>query len=295
MFKNVINYNNDGPSNYIETNIKYWLENGFSQIGAYITDQKTQLQPDESGRIGSDYRWISPIKNWAYFIIEDRKYINTPAVVYINGVQTDAIINYFNGEVSFDTIIDKTALVEAEYISNRVTIANSITLKNRPIVQIGEGEWRWANDYITVFEQLASEKLIQTPYIIIKIFPTGDASPKQIGSGQVWVERRVQFNVAADTEAEAAKILDILNVQSYRTIRFFDINKASIDNALPIDHNGDINKSSNACNYYQLTHKYFLDTVYWNNITVRKFSTNRQDIHLGLAYMDIKIASNPKI
>ena len=64
-----------------------------------------------------------------------------------------------------------------------------------------------------------------------------------LGSGTVWATRRVQLNVVSKSVGELSKILDILNVQSYRTVYLFDTNKSAMEGLLPIDPlTGDINR-----------------------------------------------------
>jgi hypothetical protein len=137
---------------------------------------------------------------------------------------------------------------------------------------------------------------IRTPYIIIETFPTGAASPIEIGSGRVWASRRVQMHVVTESVGELSKILDILSVQSFRTVDLFDTNITAQEGLLPIDPlTGDINSSPNALQYPDLVRRHRIDSMYWKAISVRKFKTNKEDIHMGIAYFTVDIASNPKL
>ncbi len=302
-FKNVRDFNNEGITNVVETNLSYWLSDGFTRIGSYSRHQSVELQPDKSGLDGQEYRWQSPIKNWGWQVLNGfGDVIWSPAVISIvpigqpndSGVPiTNTVIDYLHGEVTVGSVIDPSAYkVVASFIANDVSIVSSIQTNRRPMVVL-DPFGKDTSDYITVFEKMAAEYKIQTPFILIKVSPTGTASPLMIGSGQVWVEQRIKLDIVTETEHLLNKILGILTSQSYRTIPMFNSNIASTDGALPLDENGDINPSPNACLYHDLLYRYYIDSMYWDKWAVRKFNTNRQDIHLGMAWLTVKIISNP--
>ena len=117
-----------------------------------------------------------------------------------------------------------------------------------------------------------------------------------IGSGAVWATRMMQLNIVTESAGELSKVLDILNVQSFRTIELFDTNRSATDGVLPIDPlTGDINGSPSALQYPELIRHYRVSSMYWGKIGVRKFKTTREDIHMGLAYFNVDIQSNPNL
>ena len=104
------------------------------------------------------------------------------------------------------------------------------------------------------------------------------------------------MNVVAESVGELSKILDIFSVQSYRGIDLFNTNKSAMDGVLPIDPlTGDINSSPNALHYPELLRQYRVSSMHWGNISVRKFKTNKEDIHMGIAHFAVDISSNPKL
>jgi len=290
-FKNVDNFANIGISNNLELNLKYWIEDSMLRIGGYILDQYSVLKPDNSeGSINLSI-WNSEVQGWAYKIVEGGVRGNTvitPAQIYVNGIpETDVIINYAKGQITFNRELNELDIVTARHNTNRINIVTIQDLPVRPIVKLGSAE-----GLSTVYHELAASQTLKTPYIIIESFPTSSAAPRMLGSGQVWATDRIQMNVTTESIAELSRILNILRVQSFKSTRVFDTNQAAIDGVLPIDANGDINPRG--IQYPDILRKYYVDTMYWKQIGVRKFKTNKEDIQLGMVYFTVEIPSNPK-
>jgi hypothetical protein len=295
-FKNIAKYDNDGISNLLELNIKEWLIDGFMEIGAIIPPRTSVLHPDTSDDLENLAVWNSPIQNWAYKALgPGGNTVLVPATITVNGVpEPNVSINYALGQVTFNRELFPDDKVEARHATNRVSILTTLELDRRPLVRLGsEAQFSGRDENFSVFEELAVSETVRTPYIIIETFPTGSASPVMLGSGAVWANRRIQLNVVAETVGELSRILDILNVQTYQSLNVFDTTRAAIDGVLPIDPmTGDINYSPAAIQYPRLVREYRLDTVYWSDLSVRKFKTTKEDIHMGIAYFTISIVSN---
>jgi hypothetical protein len=293
-FKNVRSYGNDNISNLLEVNVKAWLEDSFLRIGAIIPPRTSTLYPDISNGVSNLKVWNSNIQNWAPRRIDGNNIIVTPATVTVNGVTASNVtINYSKGQVTFDKELQSGDRVEARHYTNRVNIFNVLELNRRPMIRLADAE---VSDDYAVFQELSVSETIRTPYIIIETFPSGSASPMMLGSGAVWATRRVQLNVVTESVGELSKILDIMSVQSYRTIDLFDTNKSAWEGLLPIDPlTGDINSSPNALQYPELIRRYRVSSMYWKTISVRKFKTSKEDIHMGIAYFTVDIASNPNL
>jgi len=296
-FKNVQRYGNDGLSNLLEINMKEFLSDAFLRIGAIIPPRTSVLHPDSSSGTPNLMVWNSNVQNWAPRRADGNSIVVTPAIVTVNGVQENNVtINYAKGQVTFTRALLPDDRVEARHYTNKVNIFNVLELNRRPMIRLGsEADIEKEDDY-AMFQELAVSETIRTPYIIIETFPTGSANPMMVGSGAVWATRRVQLNVVTESVGELSKILDILNVQSYRTIELFDTNKSARDGLLPIDPlTGDINSNPNALQYPELVRQYRVGSVYWKTISVRKFKTNKEDVQMGIAYFTVDIASNPKL
>jgi len=298
-FKNVKSYNNDQISNLLEINLKEWLVDSFMRIGAIIPQRVSQLTPNESDGVINLSVWNAPIQGWAYKILDNNgNIVLTPAIITVNGtVEPNVTINYARGQVTFNRELLASDVVQARHFTNRLSIFTVLELNRRPMIQLGTDYADTSNneDY-TVFQELAVSETIRTPYIILETFPTGSAKPYMLGTGTVWTTSRVQMNVVTETVGELSKILDILRVQSFKTTRLFDTNRAAIDGVLPIDPiTGDINTSPLAVQYPDILKDYYIDSMYWKTISVRKFKTTKEDIHMGIAYFTVEIISNPYI
>jgi len=292
-FKNVQRLDNDQVSNVLEINMRYFLEDSFMRIGGIIPLRTTVLHPDADNLMV----WASNVQNWAPRRIDSNNIIVTPAIVTVNGVvETNVTINYSKGQVTFTRELLPDDRVEARHYTNRIGIYNVLELNRRPMIRLGTEQDIGDNDDYAAFQELSVGETIRPPYIIIETFPTGSANPIMLGSGAVWATRRVQLNVVTESVGELSKILDILNVQSFRTIALFDTNKAAREGLLPIDPlTGDINTSPSALQYPELIRQCRVSSMYWKTISVRKFKTDKEDIHMGLAYFTVEIASNPKL
>lgn len=305
-FKNIRRYDNDGLSNCLEINLAEWLKDAFLRIGAIIPPRTTILQPDTSSNKKNLRVWGSRTPSWAYKRIDRTgaeefsspsfgKVVLTPATVTVNGIlDFNAIINYAQGEVTFDRDLLETDRVEATHSTNKLSIFNVLELNRRPLIRLNPEGQSGTNGDFSAFEELAVSETIVPPFIIVETFPTSGARPICLGTGGVYSTNRVQMSIITESIGELSKILDILRVQSYWTVNMFNTNLAAIDGVLPIDPiTGDINPSG--IQYPELTQKYPLHGMVWDTISVRKFKTTKEDIHMGMAYFTVEIKSNPKI
>ena len=298
-FKNITHYDNTGISNLIEVNLKEFLIDGFLRIGAIIPQRTSILRPDQGDGTINWNIWNADAQSWAYKRINhDGSIILTPAEIRVNGVvEPNVIINYARGQVTFDRELFENDIVEARHYTNRIGIFNSLELNRRPMIQLGSDApfSKIDRDY-SAFRELAVSETVQTPCIILETYPTGSADPVMLGSGRVWMNNRVQMYVMTGNIGELSRILNVLSAQSYRTIDVFDVNTASIDGVLPIDViTGDINISPNAVQYPDLVQKYFISSMYWQKISTQKSKSDKEDIQIGMASMNVEIMSNPRI
>ena len=304
-FKNVRNYSNSGISNLLELNLRAWLDHSFASLEGYIVaNDETFLSPDDSNTSGvTDFSvWNSPVRNWAHRLIKNGVSIPQPVIIEVNGtIELGVVINYAEGQVTFtERQMSPDDLVKATHASNKINIRTVLELNRRPIIRLSSNDQENITDGdFSVFEDLSVDSTSLVPYIVIETFPTGSANPVMLGSGAVWATRRMQLNIATNSVGELSRILDILNVQSYRTVRLFDTNAAStVDNGdgtfgvLPFRQDtGDINP--HGMEYPELIKEYPLNVMQWKTISVRKFKTSKQDIHMGIAYFTVDVVSSP--
>jgi len=200
-FKNVARLNNDGLSNCLELNLRYWLEDSFLRIGGIIPERTSVLQPDTSDGVVNLRVWTSNVQSWAPRRMAGSEIVVTPAIVTVNGVvESNVTINYSKGQVIFTRELLSTDRVEARHYTNKLSIYTVLELNRRPMIQLGLSGAGVHEDYMS-FQDLAVSETIRTPYIIIETFPTGAAKPIMIGSGAVWATRRIQLNVVTESKS----------------------------------------------------------------------------------------------
>ena len=241
--------------------------------------------------------WNATVQSWSPRYLSGGNIVVVPATVTVNGLaEPNVTINYSKGQVTFAGNLLATDIVEASHYSNKVGIYNTLERNRRPMIRLESMTSTDNNEDFSSFQELSVSETIAPPFILIETFPTGSASPVMVGSGAVWAARRVQLNVATETIGELSKILDILNVQSHRTIKLFNTSRAASEGLLPIDPlTGDINSSPNALQYPELIKQCCAGYVSWKAISVRKFKTVREDICVGIAYFTVEVESNPKL
>lgn len=303
-FKNVTTYGNDQVSNLLEINLTYFLSDAFMRIGAIGENKTVNLTRNaEDNTIWSDLT----VPGWSYQKLNGNTVTLSPAVITSSFPVTEYTVNYSKGQVIFPygTNILETDTVQATRRASTIGIYSTLDIGRRPLITLGStATMGGENDYSTFQELVMSEKLIP-PFIILETFPVGSAAPVQIGSGQVWATRRVHLNVCTQSVGDLSRILDILSVQSFRTVRCFNTNRAvrDTDNSdaymLPIMPDGDINKTepfaSNPLFYEDLLRNYYIDSMYWKEIQTRKFKIANESVQMGIAYFTVNICSNPNI
>jgi hypothetical protein len=289
-FKNISSYANDNASNFLEVNLRIWLEDCFLRIGAYTENVDDILLPDQN----KQGRYIGSFRNWAYKIYKQDTWNFTPPTVQ---GPTGYSVDYPNGAVNY-TVDPVLPQIPVTYTAGRVSIRTATELGRPPMVML-ERESRNEN-YSSVFQDLDVQEQIQLPYIILEAFPTGAASPYQLGSQMVRLHRRIQVNVVTESLAERSKILDIINAQSYKTVRTFDTNKTCSDQSyangrLPLiqygEKQGDVNPDG--LHWEDLVNTYPSSSVKWDNITTRVYKTKKQDVFVGIASFTCEVVSSP--
>ena len=185
-FKNVTSYNNDGISNLLELNLRYFLEYSLLRIGGIIPERTSVLQPDASDDVVNLSVWNSNVQSWAPCRIDGNNIVSTPATVIVNGVvEPNVTINYSKGQVTFNRELLSDDRVEARHYTNRLGIFTVLELNRRPMIRLGALGIEGHEDFASL-QELAVSEVIRTPYIIIEAYPTGSARPMMIGSGAVW-------------------------------------------------------------------------------------------------------------
>ena len=137
-FKNVVSYSNDGVSNLLELNLRFFLEDSFMRIGGIIPERTSVLQPDTSDDVVNLSIWNSNVQSWAPRRMVGNDIVVTPAIITVNGVtEPNVTINYSKGQVTFTRKLLPTDRVEARHYTNKLSIFTVLELNRRPMIRLG--------------------------------------------------------------------------------------------------------------------------------------------------------------
>lgn len=197
-------------------------------------------------------------------------------------------IDYPNGRIIFDSAISTTSTVTAEYSYKwvKVTTANATPwfrevqyraarLESSQFSNTGSGDW----------DQLGQTRL-QLPAIGIEIVPRRSVKPLQLGDISQWVYTDVLFHILAEDEHTRNKLVDIVSLQSEKTIYMFDIDKIATSGRFPLDYRGmlsDKSVASGALTYPNLvTVSGYRDReLRFESTTIQQMDAINPSLHLG--------------
>lgn len=147
-------------------------------------------------------------------------------------------IDHYNGRVIFDQPIPTGSVVKAEYSYRWINVvyANDVpwlreiqTDSNEPTSDFYEkdkGDWN-----------IPPEARLQLPAIAVEIVPSRTFKGYQLGGGQ-WVYTDVLFHCIAESDSVRNKLVDIVSLQSDKTIFLIDSNSIASNNDYPLDYRG---------------------------------------------------------
>ena len=147
-------------------------------------------------------------------------------------------VDYFNGQIIFDTAIPTGSKVQAEFSYKWINVvyANSIPWLrevqyrsldlNSSFLQAGKGEW-----------DTPPETRLQLPAIAVEIVPRRSFQGYALGGGQ-WVYTDVLFHCIAENEMTRNELVDIVSFQSDKRIGTYDSNVVARSGDFPIDYRG---------------------------------------------------------
>jgi hypothetical protein len=197
-------------------------------------------------------------------------------------------IDYPNGRIVFDSAIPTTSTVTAEYSYKwvKVTAANATPwfrevqyraarLESSQFSNTGSGDW----------DQLGQTRL-QLPAIGIEIVPRRSFKPLELGGISQWVYTDVLFHILAEDEHTRNKLVDIVSLQSEKTIYMFDIDKIATSGRFPLDYRGmlsDKSVASGALTYPSLVtvSGYRDKELRFESTTIQQMDAISPSLHLG--------------
>lgn len=260
-FKGVNNIGDSTLTEVIKTNMRYWLDWAFLDIGAYFN-----VEIPQSGAYGGDESRLRPV----YDRRRSRATATTSSVwegfrgswvwesgieqptqpIQVSGVFVDNVfhpvsggdhhVDYINGRIVFNTPIAKTSVVRAEYSYRwinvldandipwlRETSFNSQVIDTNKFFNYGSGE-----------RSQLGEMRLQLPAIAVETVGRNFAG-YQLGGGQ-WSYNDVIFHVITENGNDADKIADILAEQNDKTIFLFNPDHLADSGAFPLNYQGSI-------------------------------------------------------
>lgn len=298
---------------------KYHLTNGIQDalieyfdwalldVGNYFNVSLGEMSPDGNDysklRLSSDPNytqgqvWEGFRKNWVWQSGVD--YSPSPMVgddaanpgisgIYINdnfeptsGVGTYAhYIDYFNGRVIFDSPISTSAKVQVEHSYKWI---NVVYANNVPWLR--EIQTDTMEPTSSFYEKdksswsIPPEARLQLPAIAIEVVPTRTFKGYQIGGGQ-FVYTDVLFHCIAEDEMTRNKLIDVVSLQSDKTISLLDVNSISDDGDYPLDYRG--SPVAYALQYPDLLDLHNGGKLRFTNVRVQDMNMIGQDIFGGV-------------
>jgi hypothetical protein len=189
-------------------------------------------------------------------------------------------IDHYNGKVIFDSAIPTGSVVQAEFSYKWINVvyANDVpwlrevqTDSMEPTSSFYEkdkGDWN-----------IPPEARLQLPAVAVEIVPMRSFKGFRLGGGQ-WIYTDVIFHCIAEDEMTRNKLVDIISLQSNKTIFLINSNSVSASGDYPIDYRGV--PVSGALRYPDLLNKHVGLRLRFTDTTVENMTSVASDIYGGI-------------
>lgn len=194
-------------------------------------------------------------------------------------------VDHFNGRVIFDTAIPTGSTVQVEHSYKWINVTYSTNVPWLREIQkdtlepdstfknTNDGSW-----------DLPPEMRMQLPTIAVELVPRRTFKGYQLGGGQ-FVYTDIVFHCLAEDEITRNKLVDIVSLQSDKTIHLIDtnaINSASShpDSGFPLDYRGV--PIAGALRYPDLVSTYPGGKMRFSNVRVQEMNTFDSNIYGGI-------------
>jgi hypothetical protein len=313
-FENVTKLN---LTNHIQDNMVEFLDWALLHKGNYFNVDLGELSPDGDDysrlRLSSDPNytsgqvWEGFRGNWVWQ--SGITYSPSPIVGVdnakpgISGVYVDSTfypsntvgayahhVDYFNGQVIFDTAIPTGSTVQAEYSYKWINIvyANSIPWLrevqyrsydiNSNFLTEGKGDW-----------DTPPETRLQLPAIAVEIVPRRSTKGYQLGGGQ-WVYTDVLFHCLAESDITRNELVDMISLQGDKKMPAFDSNLVAESGDFPIDYKG--TPVSGALTFPQLVSKHEGTYVRFLNPSIQGMDMINNNMYGGIVKITTEVIKN---
>jgi len=196
-------------------------------------------------------------------------------------------VDYFNGQIIFDSPIPTGSTVQAEYSYKWINVvyANSIPWLrevqyrsfdiDNGFFQAGKGDW-----------DTPPETRVQLPSIAIEIVPRRSSRGYELGGGQ-WIYTDVLFHCIAEDDMTRNKLVDIISFQAGKRIGTFNSNKVAASGDFPINHRG--TPVSGALSFPNLSMRHEGRPVWLANPSVQGMDMINSNLYGGIVKMTTEV------
>jgi hypothetical protein len=254
-FKGVTNIGDSLASDQIQTNLKFWLDWAFLEIGGF-----SNVSVAQSGVYGGDYSRLRLSEDpnyeqgsvWEGFRMDwvwesGIEYSHQPmrvSGIFIDNVYSPANgavyrVDYPLGRIIFDTPISTSSVVKCGFSHRYCHVAtedvpwwrqiqvNSYRVDSDDFLNQGSGAW-----------SMMGQSRVQLPAVVIEVTPSTKRRPFEIGNLTQTVSQKVLFHIMAETPWERRQIHDVLTAQEEKRLIMFNKNEAFASGVYPLDEYG---------------------------------------------------------
>lgn len=189
-------------------------------------------------------------------------------------------IDYFNGRVVFGSPIPTGSVVQAEFSYKYI---NVVYANNVPWLKEIQSRTQYPTsrfyDVSTGSWDVPPESRLQLPAIAIEVSPVRRFKGYQLGGGQ-WIYTDVLFHCIAENDHTRNQLVDIVSLQSDKSVLSINADKLDQDRKFPIDRSG--TPVPSALIYPELIRDYNGGSFRLTNCIVEDMQMVKSDIFGGL-------------
>jgi hypothetical protein len=303
-------------NNELQDNLVEFLDWALLEKGNYFNVHLGELSPNNQDysllRLSSNEQyvlgqaWEGFRKNWVWQsgvnytpapIVSDDNARPGISGVYVNDIfypsntvgQYSHVVDYFNGRIIFNDPIPTGSKVQAEYSYKYINI---IYANNLPwLREIQYRTYEPSQSFININEgefAVPPEMRVQLPAIALEVVPRRTLRGYQLGGGQ-FIDTDILFHCMAEDAVTRNKLIDIISLQSDKTLIMFNSNTIAENHDFPLDYRGV--PVSGALIYPLLLEKYGFNRIRLKNAVVQGIDLINSNFHAGIVRITTEIIS----
>jgi hypothetical protein len=300
-------------NNELQDNIIEFLDWGLLQKGNYqnVTLGETsprgndysKLRVSSNNEFPSGMAWEGFRKNWVWQsgveyspapIVGNNHAIPGISGVYVNHIFYPSTtsgnyghkVDYYNGQIIFNSGIPASSIVQAEYSYKYINIiyANSLPwireIQYRTLDVPAGFSINNKGDF-----NLTAEARVQLPAIAVEIVPRRTLRGYQLGGGQ-YVDTDIIFHCLAEDEFTRNKLVDIISLQNDKNIHMFNSNIIAQSGLFPLDYRGV--PVSGALRYPDLIDQFYRGKLRFKNAIVQNMDLINSNFYAGTVRLTVE-------